>query len=262
VSIALLASVASPACSRPSAPAVEIPPGAPGVAEAVAPQEGAHARAAELAPRCPFDSPPIARQTPLGGQTQGGASRNLMGPYFGGGFGFYPVTGTAPGPRVSSDQGPLEIRLSTVQNERTPEAPIALHMSFANRSDGTVVAVRPLDGTLEGWRWPRYELYARRASDGSVYRFAFVGGRCGNVNPIRADDYVAIQPGEVRGDVVNGWAAYLRDARLPKPGRYTVWVVYAFCDLETRGKPLGPDATRDDVHVGVHTSNAVEIVVR
>jgi hypothetical protein len=241
---------------------IDIPPAAPGDPRAVTPTESPRAHPSELTLRCPFDSPAIARQTPLGERTPGGASQNIMGPYFGGGFGFYPVTGAAPGPRDTRDPGPLEIQLATARTDRTPEAPIALDLAFANRSAKNLVVVRPLDGSLEGWRWPRYDLYARDASDGSVYRFAFVGGRCGNVNAVRADDYVAIEPGSGRHDVANGWADYLRDARLPKPGRYTLWVVYAFCGMETQGVPLGGDATRDDVHLGVHRSNAVEIVVR
>jgi hypothetical protein len=185
-----------------------------------------------------------------------------MGPYFGGGFGFYRVKGAAPGPRAAPSAGPLEIRVSSARTERAPDAPLALDLGFANLSDKPVVVLRPLDGSLEGWRYPRYELYARDVSDASVYRFAFVGGRCGNVNPVGSDDYVSIAPGEVRADVANAWADYLRAARLPKPGRYAVWVVYAFCGFETRGVPLGQDSTHDDAHIGVHASNAVEIVVR
>ncbi|HJL14026.1 MAG TPA: hypothetical protein RMH99_00150, partial [Sandaracinaceae bacterium LLY-WYZ-13_1] len=109
--------------------------------------------------------------------------------------------------------------------------------------------MRALDGSLEHWRSPHWDLYLRDDA-GRVHRWGYRGGRCGNVNPIRDEDYVALRPGESRDDVPGPWAGYLRGATVPVPGRYTVWVVYRFC---------GPTGQRADLVEGVFASDALSL---
>jgi hypothetical protein len=253
-----IAAGCAPASPQGPTPAVEIPPASEAVG---APRPGDVLRPSEPVP-CPLKSPEIDRESRLGGKAPEPERGNLMNPYFGGGFGFFPVRGPAPPPRRGQGPGPLELRVSAARTERGRADPLDLTVGFANLSGSPVVAIRPLDGSLEAWRYPRYDLYARDLSTGIVYRFAFVGGRCGNVNPVMPKDYVVVAPSEVRSDVVNGWASYLKGATLPRRGRYAVWVVYAFCGFETQGVPLGASETRDDPALGIFASNAVELVVR
>ncbi|MCC6551490.1 MAG: hypothetical protein IT372_00530 [Polyangiaceae bacterium] len=259
--LALLAGAA--ACS-PAGPQAEPPavvdvgpsPG-PGLA---APDAPAAAVTAPGKGACPAPPPLKRGAAPLGPPLASGSS-NIMGPYFSAGFGFYPVDGAPPPPRAAGD-APVELAL-TGPATLAAGKPISLSLHFMNRGQAKVTVVRPLDGTLEQWRSPMYDLYARDDASGTVYRFAFTGGRCGNVNPIKDDDYVTLAPGASRGDVAdNGWAQYLKQAVLTQPGRYSVWVVYSFCGFEGGGVPLGQDVVRQETHVGVHASNAVRITVQ
>jgi hypothetical protein len=183
-----------------------------------------------------------------------------MSPHFGGGSAFYLVDGSPPPARRGPDPV-LELRLAGHTTRRSGQ-PLELSLSFENRSRGPLVVLRPLDGSLEHLREPHYDLYLRDEGDGAVYRWAFVGGRCGNVNPITADDLVALAPGESRDDVINGWARHLRRASIARPGRYSAWVVYRSCGDHTHGLALGPDAPTASVHLGQHVSNPVRFEVR
>jgi hypothetical protein len=261
------ATVAMADCAprTPAPPAVFSIPLAGGTAEVSAqPRDRPHARAADLVPSCPLQSPTILRESPLGGKPpQQSGAPNLMNPYFGDGFGFYPVVGRAPGPQAAAGAGPLELQLSTARAEHGPDATIDLALAFFNRSEHPILVLHPGDGSLEGWRYPRYDLYARAESDGTVYRFAYVGGRCGLVNPFAEEDYVSIEAGEVRRDLVTGWSDYLRQAKLPKRGRYTLWVVYAFCGFEIRGVlPTQGNTLHEQAYRGAVSSNPVSVVVR
>jgi hypothetical protein len=183
-----------------------------------------------------------------------------MQPRFGGGLGFFPVDGAAPGPR-SSRTAPLELTLSG-PSRRTPSQRLDLQVTVENRSAEPVVAMRALDGSLEHWREPHWDLYLRDEASGRVYRWDFHGGRCGNVDPIRVEDYVELRPGERRDEVPGPWANHLGGATVGARGRYTAWVVYRFCGHGGAGLPLGRQVERGDVTRGVFTSNAITIEVR
>jgi hypothetical protein len=184
-----------------------------------------------------------------------------MSPYSGGGFGFHEVDGAAPPPRTA-DAAPLQLTLSGPPSRAEGQA-LALKLTFKNRGNAPLVVARPLDGSLEHWRAPMVDLYARDEASSRVYRFAFTGARCGNVNPIEKDDYATLKPGEARSDVTdNGWASYVEKASLPRAGRYAVWVVYTYCGSKEGGLPLGEDVIRKETHAGVHASNAVQVVVQ
>jgi hypothetical protein len=184
-----------------------------------------------------------------------------MNAQFDGGNGFYRITGAVPAPRSGAGDSPVELRLAAPASLGTT-SPIGLRLEFADTSRAAVTLMRPLDGSLEHMRDPAYDLYLRDEATHEVYAFAFHGGRCGNVNPITKDDYATLAPGTARSDVhANGWADYLTNAVIGRPGTYSAWVVYRFCG-KGGGVPLGPDVVRSDVHRGVHVSNAVRVVVR
>jgi hypothetical protein len=267
VPLALLALFAcAPAAPPPvqSAPEVEIAAApSPASAPVLPPVQRGVAEAAGQAAKgaaCPAPPPLVKDGAPLGPPAASGSS-NLMSPHFSSGFGFYPVDGAALPPRAQADR-PLELTL-TGPAARTASEPLSLKLTFKNVGSTPLVLLRPLDGSLEHWRGPMYDLYVRDDAGGAVHRFAFTGGRCGNVNAIHDDDYVTLAPGEARGDVSeNGWASYLQSAVLARPGQYTVWVVYTFCNFEGGGLPLGKDVVRQGAYVGAHASNAIRVTVR
>jgi len=188
------------------------------------------------------------------------APGSVMDPRFGGSRGFFPVKGQPPAPGSGSSPS-LALEL-TGPRTTGPGKALGLRLAFRNRSDAPLVVLRPLDGSLERWRHPTYDLYLTDQGSGRTYRWAYSGSRCGNVNAIGSDDYVTIAPGASRSDIVNGWADHLANATVVAPGRYTVWVVYTFCSYQGRGLPLSRDHRRSDVHLGVYGSNPLPLIVR
>jgi hypothetical protein len=255
--VALLACTSATATQQPHAVTVE----PAGSGEALEPEPRAAPRPrAGVAATCSNalalgtidPKAPLASLLPAGGS-------NVMSPHFSGGSGFFAVEGVAPGPRDGGD-APLEVSL------RGPAkigagAPLELRASFANHGQEALTLVRPLDGSFERMRYPSYDLYARDEASGAVFRYAFVGGRCGMVNPITVDDYATVAPGARRDDVVdNGWASHIGGSLIARPGRYSLWLVYSFCGFEEGGLKSGGGEQRA-AYVGVHASNAVTIEV-
>lgn len=233
---------------RPGARAPSPPPSAP----------------AAVVATCRADDPVIVPGQPLGPpQPAGGGT--VMSPQLGGGSGFYAVDGPVPPARSDRQHtSPLELSLAlTAPATRAPDAALGLTLSFEVRGRASLVVLRALDGSLEHWRQPTYDLYLQREGDPRTYRWAYVGGRCGNVNPLTPADYVTLRRGARRTDVAGEWADYLRSATVGQPGRYSAWVVYRFCgEFGSRGVPLGDDHVRPETHVGRYASNAVRFEVR
>jgi hypothetical protein len=253
------------------APRAEPPPDAPAQGVPAAPASASPAASALPAALGPAAAVPGCDEEDAGsqldveagplGQKQKVARTNLMNARFDGGSGFYPLRGKAdPGP---PSDGPLQ--LSLIGPERVGRnQPLRLALRFHNRDKANrpLTVLRPNDGSLEHMRQPHYDLFLRDEGSGRVYRYAFVGGRCGNVNPTRPEDHVEIPPATTRSDVVNGWADYLTSARISVTGRYRLWLRYRFCSYESRGLPLGKDTRRPDVFLGVAVSSPVFVEVR
>ncbi|MFK7986090.1 MAG: hypothetical protein AB8I08_08660 [Sandaracinaceae bacterium] len=193
----------------------------------------------------------------LGASTSPGGS--LMAAQFGGGVGFYPVEGTAPLP--SSSPPGVEIALGRVASRTTTETPLALEVEVHNRTSSPVRVMRALDGSLEHWRDPHWDLFLRDEATGTLYRWDFHGGRCGNVNPIVDEDVRTIAPRDGDDTLPGGWASYVRQAVIPVPGRYSVWLAYRYCGAASHGLPLGPNAVVPSMLQGVFVSNPVQIEV-
>lgn len=184
---------------------------------------------------------------------------NIMSPEFDGGHGFYPMkTRPAPGPK---NDAMLQLELTGPSKISTGK-PIKLHISFRNQTKQSLVVLRPNDGSLEHMRYPHYDLYLSDDASGKVYRYAYKGGRCGNINRTKAEDHVSIPAGGQRADVVAEWGNYLSDALIAQRGNFHVWVEYRFCGYESRGIPLGKDVYQPGVWKGAVSSNALAIEVR
>ncbi|MFO0575918.1 MAG: hypothetical protein U1A78_18115 [Polyangia bacterium] len=260
----------------PRPPRAGLPPDALADAPADAPAVSATAPATPPGPSEPAAPPSPPAEVPAGcgaedadgaldldagplGAKQKVARTNVMNARFDGGFGFYALRAKAdPGP---ASDGPLRLTLSGPERLKKDQ-PLRLTLRFRNPTVRPITILRPNDGSLEHMREPHYDLFLRDEGSGRVYRYAFVGGRCGNVNPTRPEDHVELAPGSERGDVVNGWADYLSSARIGAPGRYRLWLRYRFCSYQGRGLPLGKDVRRSDTFRGVAVSSPVFVEVR
>jgi len=199
----------------------------------------------------------IDEKTPLGGP----AAMERPHPHTPGSkpqSGFHQVTDKAPAPR-DRESTPLQLEL-TGPKQLAAGALVPLKLTFRNRGDTALVLVKPLDGSYERWRFPFYDLYAQDRATGAVYRYAFVGGRCGMVNAIGDEDYATLPPGATRDDLTKDWAEHLTSSTVPQKGRYRLWVVYSFCGFEG-GKQTGSDHLNPEAHRGVYASNAIELIV-
>ena len=197
----------------PRPPRAGLPPDAP----AAAPPLSATAPAAPPGPSEPAASPSSPAAIPGCGEEgadgaldldagplgakQKVARTNVMNARFDGGFGFYPLRAKAdPGP---ASDGPLRLTLSGPERIKPEplkkDQPLRLSLRFRNVTARPLTILRPNDGSLEHMREPHYDLFLRDEGSGRVYRYAFVGGRCGNVNPTRPEDHVELAPGSERG---------------------------------------------------------------
>lgn len=174
--------------------------------------------------------------------------------------GFAQLKSPAPSPRLVPDPV-LELTLAG-PTSRAPGDPLALTLSMKNRSKDEVVVMRALDGSIDHWRSPYYDVYVEETSTGRQFRYDRQGGRCGNVNTIAADDYVDLAPGASADKLETNFGYHLGMSSIGKPGTYQVWVVYQFCGFASTGEPLGKDLVRQETHRGVHVSNAITVTVK
>lgn len=259
LSFALFFVLAACSAQPTPAPRVELAPAPVAVAPSSTPSALSQPVASLVPATCAAGAPTTDGARPLAAPASA-AGTTIMSARFDGGMGFYRVVGAAPSPRAGADS-PIEVVVGAAP-VLAINTPLLLTVTFTNTSRTPVTLLRPLDGTLEHMRDPGYELYLRDEASGDVYAYAFHGGRCGNVNPITASDYLTLSPGQKRSDVhTNGWGNYLGSAGIGRAGAYSVWVVYREC-ARGGGVPLGTDVVRSDLHRGVHASNAVRIVIR
>ncbi len=162
----------------------------------------------------------------------------------------------------SSSSGALELVLSAPSVVRRDQ-PIALRVSFRNRSARSLTVIRSNDGSFEHAREPFVDVYAEDLATRAVYRSSFVGGRCGMVNQLAATDLVPIA-GRASSDApASEWARNLTESKIPAAGRYRVWVVYRMCSFaEAQGMGTSTVTAPSDLFVGRASSNAIELTVR
>ena len=70
-----------------------------------------------------------------------------------------------------------------------------LLVQFENHSQGDLTVMPCLDGSDDHMQYPHYDLEVLDYGGGAVERRR--GDRCGNINPLKAVDFVALRPGEV-----------------------------------------------------------------
>lgn len=118
---------------------------------------------------------------------------------------------------------------------------VTLKVWFENVGDIPVVVCQPVDGCFDFERDPKYR-FALLNADGKGYAEARFG-RCGNVNGLRKDDFVTLQPGE-KVDLferAKGWGRFsLKQYVGLKPGPHTLTLTYTMTsENKAGGIPLG-----------------------
>jgi hypothetical protein len=164
---------------------------------------------------------------------------------------------------------PLAITLNAPTTTIKPGQPLPpLTVEIRNALDAPFTVVRPLDGCDVGWRVARYD-WALTGPDGDeVPRQP--QGRCGTVNPLTADDFARLAPGEAL-TVVPGKTFLFAPAghfAPAKPGTYRLTLRYSF-DPARNDRPLGGRLTQGKIAETLSaipptdvTSNTLTIQVR
>lgn len=169
-------------------------------------------------PWCGF-APRVDRDKPLGTSTGSPPADSL---------GFF-ETKTAPrdGPRLY-DRAAITLSLTGPARAFTGQ-PLSLALSLVNGSAQPLHYGMPVDGSFEHWRGPFVDLYARDEASDRTYRWTFGKGfgRCGNVDPRKPDDFVMLAPGKRKGDPFGPESHTALAPVVMRPGRYTLWIVYA-----------------------------------
>lgn len=99
-------------------------------------------------------------------------------------------------PTASFAQSPVELILSIPDNQGKPfpvGESIPLQFTFRNTSDSPLCIVKPLDGSLWGYRYPKYECIAHPPVP--LYE-EHPRMECGTLNPLFESDFVRIEPNQ------------------------------------------------------------------
>jgi hypothetical protein len=164
---------------------------------------------------------------------------------------------SVPGPDPAEVTTPViavELRTSTpvVKKGEVPQFVVEV----VNQSDKDIILVQAGDGSDIGWRTP----IARWEVEGVKPRKV---PRCGNTNPLTADEVVTLKP---RQRLKLG--EWVRPLVLPGPGRYKVRFCYENKpDLKWSGVPLGRHDVKAMARVRASTpaaaySNTVVVEVK
>jgi hypothetical protein len=179
-------------------------------------------------------------------------------------FGFF-ETESVPrdGPREDAQVAPIKLVLAGAKRV-FPEEPLSLVLTLVNGSTNPLQYMKAVDGSFEHWRAPFVDLYARDEKSGRTYRWAHGDsyGRCGSMDPPKPEDFAVVPAGQRRTDPFGRSSQSALKSTLTKPGKYTLWVVYAACAGPERGSPRGvEDAPPPDVFDGTIASNGIAIEV-
>jgi hypothetical protein len=166
----------------------------------------------------------------------------------------------------------FEVSLQSDQSTIDVSEPIRLRVNITNRTTDEVLAVGCLDGSHHGWRWPVVRITLRDSSGQIVSDKP--GARCGNMDPLKSNDFVRLKPGQSFGPFRRAYDSFDGSFELsaPKtPGKYELTFTYD-TRLETPSKSqrLHGDATPtakllamvERVPKGEFTSNVLAIEVK
>jgi hypothetical protein len=152
---------------------------------------------------------------------------------------------------------PSASRVTVAAGERIP-----LDFSIVNQGPRAVQVLRALDGSDVGWRYPKITIEIRDAA-GEVVPAPMMG-RCGLINPLTADDFVALEP-QARVSLVGEgtFGHHALDVGIAEAGRYTLTFRYDLT-FESRDKSSpSPElaAAIAALPRGVYTSEPVVVEV-
>jgi hypothetical protein len=124
----------------------------------------------------------------------------------------------------------LAVHLSSSRTTLKGEQFLEVTVSVTNKGKQPVTLVRPGDGSGDGWRTPIVQLSMIPVAGKSGHLKAKhpveatpeMRGRCGNINPLKADEVFEVAPGQTTK--LTNWHQRLH---LTAPGRYSVVFLYA-----------------------------------
>ncbi len=162
------------------------------------------------------------------------------------------------GPRDGAQKTMLELSLRA-PSRVVASARIRIELSLANRSPNPLVFSKAIDGSFEHWRSPFTDLYARDEKSGRTYRWTHGAdfGRCGNLDPRKKDDIVRLPPGAKKSEPFGREIG----PAIARPGRYTLWMVYASCAGAERKPDPGEEPVPPDLFDGTIASNGIQVEV-
>lgn len=164
-----------------------------------------------------------------------------------------PVAWTFPKPDAES--GKLELILTIPNKTLFSGDPFNLKFLWKNGDDRSVTLLRPLDGSECGWRKVSYAWEVTR--DGKpLQRRGY--GRCGNVNPLMASDFITLLPGK-SSEIPAGFAGSVDNFfLLTEPGIYSIRMIYRF-DPRARDKGEGQNRVDESLKQKLETMPLMEI---
>jgi len=122
----------------------------------------------------------------------------------------------------------FEVSLQSDQATVDVNESIRLLVKITNRTGGEVLAVGSLDGSDIGWRWPVVRLTVRDSS-GQIVPDKPVA-RCGNMNPLKSDDFVRLKPGQAFGPFAQANGSFGAESAIDRslwlPGKYELTFTY------------------------------------
>jgi hypothetical protein len=105
-----------------------------------------------------------------------------------------------------------------------------LDLRWVNQSGKPQQVVRPCDGSQDGARFPEYRWTFQRVDGAKITRQQL--GRCGNVNSLKADDFVVVAPTSehpIKVAANNAWLSLPGDGLTwLTPGKYRATLTYSF----------------------------------
>jgi hypothetical protein len=158
----------------------------------------------------------------------------------------------------------LTVEVETIEAGQKP----VFRVRLINRTDRAIYLVGSLDASDVGWRYPKLTV------DRTGPQPAAGLGRCGNMNNLREEDFVRVEPGASLDpyDPKHGFFSsyYLHDLPLETPGEYTFTLTYDSRegDIARWWGFMGPGEPNremrrrfEQVPKGAYTSNSVTVIV-
>jgi hypothetical protein len=138
---------------------------------------------------------------------------------------------------ASGSSNDLELELSLAQKVYQIRTPILLEALFRNRGKTPLTVVNMVDGSIEGMRYPKYEIHLVSAEGQAVTRKRNL--RCGNVNPLFEGDMIQVMPQQTVDPFAPIDEYHFRAPidiermyDITKPGQYRVWLQYSYTDSD------------------------------